>query len=196
MFSAMRYEAAKNFILDKLASELPQHLTYHSIDHINDVFNSAIKLAEMEGVTGEELDLLLTAVLFHDSGFMLSPKAHEDLGCQIAQKYLPGFDYTEEQIMRICGMIMATMIPQTPHNHLEEIICDADLDYLGRDDFETIGDLLYKELNANGVVNNTNDWNKIQVNFLKQHHFFTASAINLRKAKKDLHLAELMSKIK
>ena len=29
----------------------------------------------------------------------------------------------------------ATKIPQTPLTKLEEIICDADLDYLGREDF-------------------------------------------------------------
>jgi uncharacterized protein len=192
----MLYESAKEFILDKLTNELPPHLTYHSIDHIRDVYNSAGELALLEGVTGEDLKLLLTAVLFHDSGFTLSPKAHEDLGCQIAQKYLPGFEYTQEQITRICGMIMATMIPQSPNNLLEEIICDADLDYLGRDDFEKVGTLLYRELAANGIVSNENDWNKLQVDFLSRHHYFTRSAIAIREAKKEEHLNHLKSIIK
>lgn len=54
---------------------------------------------------------------------------HEFEGCLIARTALPGFGYTGEDIM-ICGMIMATKIPQSPTNILEEIICDADLDYL------------------------------------------------------------------
>ncbi len=189
----MRFQDAREFIMDKLTRELPKHLTYHSINHINDVYTSAQRLALLEGVTGEDLELLLTAVLFHDSGFTLSPKAHEDMGCQIARQYLPGFGYTEGQVLRICGMIMATMIPQAPHNLLEEIICDADLDYLGREDFTEIGNLLFRELAANGIVSNENDWNQLQVNFLTEHHYFTASAIKLRKAQKEEHLNNLKS---
>ena len=36
-------------------------------------------------------------------------------------RYLPEYGYSTGQIDRICGMIMATQIPQTPHNKLEEI---------------------------------------------------------------------------
>ena len=192
----MLYEKAKAFILDKLTNELPRHLTYHSIDHIKDVYSSAEHLAMLEGVTGDDLSLLLTAVLFHDSGFLVSQKEHEQFGCEIAQQYLPGFEYTPEQIKRICGMIMATLIPQNPNGLLEQIICDADLDYLGRDDFSLIGHLLYQELSASGVVPNEDRSNRLQVSFLTQHHYFTASAIRLRKAKKEEHLHYIKSILK
>ena len=63
-------------------------------------------------------------------------------------------------------MIMATKIPQSPRNGLEEIICDADLDYLGRDDFYEIGATLFEELKAYNVLQNEREWNRIQVKFL------------------------------
>jgi hypothetical protein len=92
-------------------------------------------------------------------------------------------------------MIMATRIPQTPHNLLEEILADADLDYLGRDDFFIIGNRLYDELAMYGIVNDRYDWNRLQVRFLENHHYFTQTAIRMRKAKKEEHLQLIKSQI-
>jgi uncharacterized protein len=192
----MQFDKVRKFILNKLNKELPKYLTYHSVGHIKDVFQAAGNLAEMEKVEGEDLILLLTAVLFHDSGFLRSPQEHERHGCDIVKEYLPAYDYTPPQIARICGMIMATKIPQTPHNKLEEIICDADLDYLGREDFPVIGNKLYDELCMYGIINTQQDWFKLQVRFLSSHHYFTRSAIKLRKAKKGEHLKHIKSIIK
>jgi uncharacterized protein len=192
----MQFEKTKKFIFSKLRKELAKHLSYHSVNHIKDVYSAAENLAGLEGVAGEDLTLLLTAVLFHDSGFLMQQKGHEDISCDLAREYLPGFNYSQPQIDRICGMIMATMIPQTPHNLLEEIICDADLDYLGRDDFFTIGNNLYAELQVYGMINSEEEWNQMQVGFLKKHHYFTKSAIKLRKVKKDEHLQQVRSMLK
>ncbi len=192
----MQFERVKKFILDKLKKELTKNLTYHSLGHIKDVYKAAENLSHLEGLTDEDKLLLLTAVLFHDSGFLISQKEHERLSCELAQKYLPDFDYTPAEIERICGMIMATQIPQSPKNLLEKIICDADLDYLGRDDFFTIGDKLFDELVMYGIIDNENEWNKLQVRFLEKHRYFTSSAIRLRKAKKIENLAIVKSKIK
>ena len=64
----------------------------------------------------------------------------------MAREILPAYGLTRDQIDTICGMIMATRIPQSPSNQLERILCDADLDYLGRDDFYEIGGRLFEEL--------------------------------------------------
>jgi uncharacterized protein len=194
--TVINFEGAREFIRQKLSAELSPNLSYHSLVHILDVYNIAEKLAEMEGVKGEELTLLLTAVLFHDSGFLVGPEEHEKVSCQIAREFLPGFGYSAGQIERIEGMIMATRMPQSPHNLLEEIICDADLDYLGRDDFWTIGHKLFTELNSNGTFLNENNWNRQQVLFLENHHYFTQSAIRLRKTTKDQHLEQVRMKLR
>jgi len=192
----MQFEKVKKFILAKLRKELPKNLTYHSLGHIKDVYKAAESIAEMESVEGEDYTLLLTAVLFHDSGFLIQQKEHERIGCDLAKEYLPEYGYNAKQIETICGMIMATRIPQTPHNKLEKIICDADLDYLGRDDFFKIGNYLFDELCMYGIISTENEWNKLQVRFLEGHRYFTTSAKKLRKAKKEEHLALIKSKIK
>ena len=191
----MQFEQAKHFILEKLRTDLPPHLSYHSVEHVNDVFNASQLLAAEEGIVGEELTLLLTAALFHDTGFLVQPKEHEQIGCDIAREHLPQFDYNNDQIERICGMIMATRIPQTPHNLLEQILADADLDYLGRDDFFKIGHRLFEELSVYGLLDTEKEWNELQVRFLEKHHFFTKTAIKLRQAKKDENLALVKRKL-
>lgn len=191
----MQYENARSFILDKLQQELPLHLSYHSVGHVEDVCKATAEIAGKEGVSGEELTLLLTAALFHDSGFLYGATEHEKKSCEIAGEYLPAFGYNESQIERICGMIMATRIPQTPHNLLEQIIADADLDYLGRDDFFTIGNRLYEELAMYGIVNDKSDWNRLQIRFLENHHYFTRTAIESRKAQKDKHLEIIKAQV-
>lgn len=191
----MQYEKVKTFILDKLEHELPQHLSYHSVGHVKDVCQATEAIAGQEGISGEDLTLLLTAALFHDSGFLFGAAEHEKKSCEIARQYLPGFGYTTDQIGKIEGMIMATRIPQTPHNLLEEILADADLDYLGRDDFFTIGNRLYDELAMYGIVNDKNDWNRLQIRFLENHHYFTQTAIRNRKAKKDEHLQNIKAQL-
>jgi len=191
----MQFENAKKFIVDKLKKELPEHLSYHSVGHIKDVYNSAERIAIEEGISGEELTLLLTAVLFHDSGFLVQQKDHEIISCEIAREFLPGFEYTDDEIQQISGMIMATKVPQKPKSHLEEIICDADLDYLGRDDFFTIGNRLFSELRVYGMIQSELEWNQLQVRFLESHHYFTKTAIRLRNDSKNAHLQSIKSLI-
>ena len=96
-----------------------------------------------------------------------------------------------EEIEKICGMIMATRIPQSPKTHLEQILADADLDYLGRDDFYTIGDKMYKELG----LGHRDEWNEMQLKFLERHTYFTQTALALRDAKKKKHLDQIREQL-
>ena len=187
----MNFHAAKAFILDKLERELSHKLYYRGVHHTHDVLNTIEELCYLEKVTPYEELLLKTAALFHDSGFIINNKEHERLSCQIARENLPGYGYTSAEIGRICGMIMATRIPQSPQNYLETLLCDADLDYLGRDDFYDIGSTLFEELKAYDVLQSKEAWNRVQVNFLEKHSFFTQTNKRRRAPKKQQYLEEL-----
>jgi uncharacterized protein len=191
----MQFTESKDFILKKLASELPSKLSYHSVDHIKDVYQASDYLLKHEGVDGEDMQLVLTAALYHDSGFLFDAEGHETLSCDIVRKYLPQFDYNAQEVEQVCSMIMATKLPQSPKNKLEEILCDADLDYLGREDFYTTGAKLYNEFLSRDIVKNEGEWNKVQLQFLEQHRYFTNTATKLRKEKKDEHLRQIRTKV-
>lgn len=187
----INFNDAETFILLKLKDELPDSLTYHGIHHTLDVLDASVEIAEAEGISGESLIMLKTAALFHDAGFTQTYQGHEAAGCAIAREFLPRFGYNEEQLDLICGMIMATQIPQNPHNILEQILCDADLYYLGRNDFYPVGSTLFQEFQDRGVVKNEKDWNRLQVKFLESHHYFTETAMRRRNSKKQQHLREV-----
>lgn len=192
---SVNFERAKDFILNKQSQQLPKHLHYHNIKHILDVYQAATYYAKLEGISAEDTELLKIAALFHDSGFIVKANDHELISCEFAQKYLPEFGYNFNQIEKIKGMIMATKIPQAPKNHLEQILADADLDYLGRNDFEEISNGLYEELLVANKDLSIKNWNKIQIAFFEKHNYFTESAKRLRNKKKQENLQLIKSQI-
>ncbi|WP_353719651.1 HD domain-containing protein [Dyadobacter sp. 676] len=188
----MQIEKAEKYILEELTNRLDPTLFYHGIHHTTDVVNASAEIAAMENITAEEsLMLLRTAALYHDSGFMTTYQGHEEAGCALVRTVLPGFGYNVMQIETICGMIMATKIPQSPKSALEAILCDADLDYLGRDDFESISATLYEELKVRDMVEDIPAWDAVQVGFLEAHSYWTASERSRRDASKQRHLERL-----
>ena len=191
----MQVEQAGEFILDKIKKELPEHFHYHNADHAFDVYTAAKQIAAGEGVSGRELELLLTAAYYHDSGFLFGQANHEAGSCQNARQYLPDFGYTNDEIEQICDIIMATQIPQNPHNHLGQIICDADLDYLGRNDFFILSKRLFSELVITGHLESEPEWDRQQAKFLQSHHYFTPTALRLRAEGKNEHLKIITTKI-
>lgn len=195
LYSNINYRNAERFIVKLLKENLPDNLHYHGVHHTLDVTRAAESLALLEGITGEELYLLKTASLYHDAGFVKQYSQNEPLGVEMSREILPNFGYTPEQIDIIDGLIMATAIPHSPNNHLQQIMCDADLDYLGRDDFNEISEDLKKELMERDLVKNDRAWDEIQVKFFKMHKFFTKSAISLRQEGKMRHLAEIEERL-
>ncbi len=181
----------EKFILQYLKEQLPGDLTYHGLHHTLDVLDAALKIAESENLSEEEIRLLRIAILYHDAGFTAKYKDHEDKGCEMARKNLPAYGYNHKEIETICGMITATKIPQTPHNLLEKIICDADLDYLGRNDFHKISNSLFEEMKIYNHLHDEKEWNRIQKKFLEKHHYFTEFGKKNREHKKQEYLKEI-----
>jgi uncharacterized protein len=186
----VNFLSAKSFILNELDALSPA-LTYHGKHHTLDVCAVSEQLCLSEKVSEHDTLLVLTAALWHDSGFLRHYKDHEAHSCRFAEETLPNFGYTEGSIKTICGLIMATKIPQSPKNPLEKILCDADLDYLGRMDFYDIGQTLFKEMRLLKMINSEQDWNKLQIGFLEKHKYFTETNQQERTALKEKHLDQL-----
>jgi uncharacterized protein len=189
------FERAKRYALERLQTDLPDNLYYHSLAHTaEDVVPAAERLAAIEGIEGEDLLLLLTAALYHDIGFIEHYTDHESVSVRIAAEALPEYGYSQDQLHIISGMIMATKLPQSPHSLLEQILADADLDNLGRDDFEARSKLLREELEALGNSVNDEDWYERQLEFLQGHTYFTDAARGLRDEKKQHNLEALVAR--
>jgi adenylate cyclase len=194
-FGLIQFTDIQEIVLDKLEMDLPGYLFYHNVKHTVDVVTEVELIGWAEGCTDEEILLLKTAALFHDAGHIIAYDNHEFHGTQIAREMLPPYGYTPVQIDKICDLIMATRLPPNPQNLLESIICDSDLDYLGRSDFIPVSNTLFEELKAQNKMGSINDWNKIQVRFISGHQYFTKTAQSLREVNKQLQIERIQSLI-
>ena len=190
-FGLIQFTDIQEIILDKLEKELPSYLYYHNVKHTVDVVTEVELIGWAEGCTDEEILLLKTAGLFHDAGHTISYDDHEYHGTEMARQFLPAYNYTQEQVDRICDIIMATKLPPQPGDLLQKIICDSDLDYLGRSDMIPVSNTLYKELKEQDKIGTFNDWNKLQVKFITGHQYFTETARNLREVNKQKQIERI-----
>lgn len=181
----------EEFMLEKLEKGLPKNLYYHNLKHTVDVYTQVELIGRSEGLSKKDLLILRTAALLHDAGHLVDYATHEEMGVKLAHEILPKFGYNKNQIAQVAQLIMATKLPPNPQNIMEEIICDADLDYLGRADFIPVSNMLYKELHEHGMVGSLHDWNTLQIKFIEKHQYFTKTARRLRNVNKELQLQSI-----
>ncbi|WP_255434066.1 adenylate/guanylate cyclase domain-containing protein [Carboxylicivirga sp. M1479] len=187
----IRFSDLEEFILRKLDSELMEGLHYHNMEHTKDVVTRTEIIARGENVSSEDLLILKTAALLHDSGFIVEYDNHEDNSISFAHELLPNYKYSDYQIKQIVELIDVTRVGKKPRNYLEKILKDADLDYLGRADFIAISDNLFKELNHHNGKVSIDEWNKLQYEFISKHTYYTKTARQLRQVNKERQLHKL-----
>jgi class 3 adenylate cyclase/HD superfamily phosphodiesterase len=187
----LQYLALETYMLDWLTKNLPDNLYYHGVHHTKNVNRHAEFIALAEKVNTESLFLLKTAALFHDAGFATQYEHNEQIGADMAIEILPKFQYSQKQIDTIVSLILSTKVPQNPTTLLEKIVCDADLFYLGDDNFHDIADNLMSELTERERVKDRKEWDAIQIAFLKEHRYFTETARRLQRPGKQMHLNEI-----
>lgn len=191
------YRGAIAYAINYLREELPPIMYYHNLWHTEEgVMPAAVRLGQLSGCNEDEIALLELGAAFHDLGMAQRQIGHEIIAARIAAQALPEFGIPSEQIETIMGMILATRLPQTPRTFLEQIVADADLDVLGREDFFSRGEMLRQEQIALGMELPWLEWQASQLSFLKQHTYFTPAAKSLRDASKQEHIAILEETIR
>ncbi len=186
----------EKFVINLLKEKLPATYCYHDYAHTLYVMDRVVEIAKAENCTTHEINLLKIAALWHDIGYINKYNGHEEEGCKLTQQYLPGYGFSKDEITAICGMIMATKMPQTPKNKLEEIIADADLEYLGTKNASKIANVLFKELR--NLVNPSltkKQWHKAQISFIKKHQYFTKFCKEKKEPIKKTYLKQLLNSI-
>jgi class 3 adenylate cyclase/predicted metal-dependent HD superfamily phosphohydrolase len=187
----VQFKNIQEKILEKLQKSLPLNLYYHNVKHTIDMLYIVEKIGREEGVDEEEMLLLKCAALFHDAGFISQYDNNEEIGASMAEAELKNHGFTDEQIETVKRLIMATKMPHKPKDLLEKIMCDADLDYLGRPDFIPISQNLFRELFERGKISTIEQWNKLQYRFIEKHKYFTATARKERDPGKQVVLKQL-----
>ncbi len=189
----MDFEAAKAYILHRLEHELDTRLVYHSYIHTIDVFQATSELSALENLGEKDLRLVETAALYHDAGMLITYENHEENSMMMAADILKRFNYTSNQIGVVCDLIRCTRLPQVASTTLGNILCDADLDYLGRDDFFVNSFRLKLEWQLYGIKTlSLSDWFLLQEEFLLQHNYLSESARKVRNEGKQKNLNSIL----
>lgn len=164
---------------------------YHGWFHSKSHYDAVCYLAAAEDIIDDDVRLLKTASLYHDTGYIFGDEEyHEYKSVIIAREELHSFGFSEYEIEEICRLIISTISGKEPLDILEKIMRDADLEYLGRDYYPYVSELLRRERNILHSV-----WKRGQLTFLERHKFLTSSAqkffnhqkeVNIRKLKVDM----------
>lgn len=180
-------------VFEQLNTALPKYLKYHTPEHTAYVIEKAEYISRQENVNGRELFLVKVAALYHDIGFIKQRLNHEEISCEICREKLTKLNFDTAEIDVICGMIMATKIPQQPHTLLEKIVADADLEYLGTDLFYPVSQGLYLEFKHFDPSLTMQRFDEIQVRFMQKHQYHTNYCKTNRELQKQEHLKEILS---
>jgi len=123
------------YITELLEKKIPQTLTFHNINHTREVVEAAAKIAKKTELTEQETLVVMLAAWFHDSGFIVKCKGHEDESKIIAEKFLTSKNTDPQIIEDVLECIDATRIPQYPKSKTAKVLADADLFHLSQDYF-------------------------------------------------------------
>lgn len=184
----------------RLSEGLEGNLYYHGVHHtFGDVLPAADRICRDEGVPPTDRELVLLAALFHDAGFLERYNGNEAIGARIAAETLPDWGYSSHEIERVLDLILATelhevdgvMLQVPGPDALKRILCDADLDNLGREDFFQVSDALRREIEEHGRKLGDLEWFSRQIVFVSQHRWFTESQRRLRQDRKEENLRSL-----
>lgn len=160
---------------------------YHGWMHTKNVYDAVCYLAALEGIDDHDTEILKIAAIYHDTGYISGESEnHEYRSAVIAHKDLQSFGVSEEDIDQVCKLILSTMFHNRPVGTLEEIMRDADFEYLGRDYYPYVSELLRREKDIPHAI-----WRREQLLFMKKHHFLTSSAQLLFDNQKAINLKKL-----
>jgi predicted metal-dependent HD superfamily phosphohydrolase len=166
----------ENFVSLILEKNLDGRFTYHNLSHTIRVVKYVINLSGREGLDKGETEVAIIAAWFHDTGFAVKYIDHEDESIRIASDFLSSVDFPSASIDNVKECIAATRNPSSPGTPIQNIVHDADYCHLFEPDYFELVSRLRQELNTvMGKVFTDKQWWEWNLEFLKQHVFFTSS---------------------
>ena len=189
-------QKVEDYVKFLLMEKTPKGNYYHNLDHTKDVVNSAIEIALGEKVNPDELEIIQIAAWFHDTGYCEKPDGHEELSAMFASNFLSEENYSSEKIQEVVHCILSTKVPQNPKNHFQKIMCDADLNHLGRRTFFLRNDIFRMEIEyyKNRKLSDY-EWLTMTLNFITGHQYFTDYAIKNFSNQKNANISILQAQL-
>ena len=188
--------AAEQYVVNLFSQKIGKDFTFHSFNHTREVVLHTELIAGNYELSEEDHTALILAAWFHDTGYSAGlKKMHEEESQKIAAEFLHKQNAPQSLIDKVKGCIIATRMPQSPSNLIEQIICDADLFHLGTKDFKERNKMLRQEINSLEEEKiGKKEWVNLNIEFLDRHRYFTDYAREMLDPVKKSHLKDLMEK--
>jgi hypothetical protein len=195
-----RLKIVDAYIRDLFSEELPDGIKYHDANHTlhptTGVVAVANGIAISEKISELDRELLITAAYFHDTGYIREYEKNEPIAARMAGRILKLIGYMPNEIEKIQKMILATDLAVEPKNHVEKILCDADLDHFGRKDFFKLDGKLREGRRIRGIdVSDDAKWYRGTLSIITNHQYYTQSQKKLRGEEKQKNIKRLLDKL-
>ncbi|MCO5287015.1 MAG: HD domain-containing protein [Chitinophagaceae bacterium] len=184
------------YVLNLLSDNLPEGMYFHNINHTQEVVSAALEIADACHCTPMQLEVIILAAWFHDSGYIKAYVNHEDFSKAIAEDFLEKQNYPEEMVGQVLTCIEATRFPQNPKSPEANILADADMYHFTKPDYPSYEQRLRKEFaNQLNKVYKDSEWDKINYNLLRNHAYFTPYGRDVLQKFKELNIERLEKKL-
>jgi predicted metal-dependent HD superfamily phosphohydrolase len=195
-----RLEIVDDYIRALFRDELPDGIKYHDANHTlhptKGVVAAANSIAIDENISQHDRELLIAAAYFHDTGYIREYDKNEPIAARMAGRILKLIGYKPNEIKKVQKMILTTDLEVEPKTHVEKILCDADLDHFGRDDFFKLDGKLREGRRIRGIdVSDDTKWYKGTLAVITNHQYYTQSQKKLREKAKQKNIQKLLTKL-
>jgi putative nucleotidyltransferase with HDIG domain len=171
-------EKTKNYVSNLLTKKLTENHLFHNLEHTIETVDAAKEIAGHLGVNKADLEILLIAAWFHDTGHTETYKGHEEMSCQIAREFLENESYPEKKIEHVIKLIQTTKREKEPTNQMEAILRDADISHLGHKGSIKKGGQLREEWRL--ILNKKftdEEWYELEKSFYTNTKFYSSYAV-------------------
>ena len=166
---------AGRYVTRLLIRQLPEGRVFHNLHHTINVVQGVIKIGRKEGLKPKQIEELVLAAWFHDTGHVETYTGHEAVSMRLAREWLEKQDYPADRIAQVLRCIEVTTMPQQPQTPMENVMCDADLYHLSFQSYDHYQEMLREEWRRElGIDMTDEDWDRANTTFLTQHRYFTA----------------------
>lgn len=188
--------AAETYIEKLFNERLDAMFSYHNFEHTKNVVSGIETLCKVEKIDEETTTILLLAGWFHDAGYVECCDNHEGESIKIALEFLKSKKIAIEIQEKVTDLILATTYKYSPKNQLERIMKDADNVHLANQNYLNTLEQLREEWEHSIDKKYCNtDWFALNIDFLKNHTYYTKFAQENWQKLKELNLESIEEKL-
>lgn len=168
---------ASHYVFSLFQEKLSKKLVYHTYKHTFEIAKESRDLGQAYNLQEADMEALLLAAWFHDTGYTETYVGHEEKSVEIATAFLKEEGYPEDRIVVVSDCILATRAEHTATSLLQEILADADISNIGKEIFFANAELLRVEweIFLNRFFTDA-EWAQFQLDFLLGQRFKTEAA--------------------